>query len=168
VTRDCRDAGGLTGGALRRLERVDLREEALEDPALWTAGEWSKLQAAGGSLGVDRFHWVCVEAMARRVRHAEAWFPGHLDRHGPEWVRTGPDGAEAPVRVETLADLRAQVPATRVECFFRERSIAFQSKERRSLRTWWATRRQPAPVWEFRPLHCDCTMPGRIARASAS
>jgi hypothetical protein len=143
-------------------------EEAVADLGLWTDRELELLTKHAGPLGVDITHWVFVMAMARRVEDARLWFPRHLEEHGPEWIRTGPDGATT-IRIEALGDLVCPTEGPRgVQCLFQEKSIRLlDNPPRQSVRSWWHGRGRPPRIWEFRPAHCECTMPGRVQRLNA-
>ncbi|HEV2070352.1 MAG TPA: hypothetical protein VGR26_11200 [Acidimicrobiales bacterium] len=134
------------------------REAIIGTPQLWTDAELWSLRT---SADVDELHRVVERATDRRTDEAERWFLSHFFTHGPDWVVSINGGEPTPLAIPRYRELAERIPpkgmlqitehALVVEVFAQPAWRRAASRKRRH---------SPEAVWELRPAHCRCAMPG--------
>jgi hypothetical protein len=134
------------------------REAMIGAPQRWTDGELWNLRT---SDDVDELHRVAERAADRRTEQAQRWFVSHFFTHGPDWVVSINGGEPTPLTIPDFWELADRIPP-KAMLRITEHALVVEVFPQRAWRRA-AGRKRPHPpeaVWELRPAHCRCAMPG--------
>ncbi len=127
-------------------------------PQLWTDAELWRLRT---SDDLDELHRLLERATDRRTEEAERWFFSHFFTHGPDWVVSINGGEPTPVAIPGYRELSERIPPKGM-LRITEHALVVEVFAQPAWRRAAARKRQhpPEAVWELRPAHCRCAMPG--------